>query len=339
MKFVLKTYIKKIEAYAKNHATLVTVGSIVFAGAFLVITATAIPVQIEQGILGEYRAQQVGESVGGDVIIHPPEKKASVPPSKVAIAKDPSTFDAYGIMVRDVESGSFLYSKAEHTKRPIASITKLMTALTLLDYGVPWSASFVVDTPPEVIGSQVSEGMEYSVEELWLAMLIGSSNKAAVTLASNVATSTEVFVQRMNELAQSYGMRDTYFAEPTGLDAENVSTPQDILVLLDTALKKTAIRDALRTTDITVKKSSDPDHHIWNTNWLLIGWIPHQFYQVIGGKTGYIDASLYNFTSRIVTVDGIVLDVVILGASTHEARFTEARDVVRSVLAAYDWKK
>lgn len=274
----------------------------------------------------------------GDVVMQPPDMPRVVVPELRGVLRDPATFDAAGILVRDVESKSVLYKKGEYTKRPIASITKLMTALTLLDFGMPWADTAVVVDDTDLIDNHMYAGDTYSVEDLWLSMLVASSNKAAMTLVDLTAPNREAFVLRMNELAAQYGMVDTTFVEPTGLNEGNISTPDDIATLLDRALAESSIRDGLRTPEHQIYSAERDDaHHMWNTNWLLLGWIPHQFYHIIGGKTGYIEASLYNFTARTVTVDGKVLDVIVFGAPIHEARFTEARDAVRAVLDAYEW--
>jgi len=79
------------------------------------------------------------------------------------------------------------------------------------------------------------------------------------------------------------------------------------------------------------------EHHLWNTNWLLLGWIPYDGFILRGAKTGYIPRSRYNFTVQVEDTDGHIIDVVVLGAEAHEARFTEARDIAKAVFEAYRW--
>ncbi len=76
---------------------------------------------------------------------------------------------------------------------------------------------------------------------------------------------------------------------------------------------------------------------MYNTNWMLLGWVTNDFYKLYGGKTGYIVASGYNFTMRVENEDNHILDVVVLGADSHEGRFTEARDVAEWVFDNYTW--
>lgn len=317
---------------------VVTFGASVVAGIVLIIIA--------KNNVSLFTASEQDTSSTSNVIISEdvrpvlkaPSHQLSSPPLLINNSLDTASFGAAGVLVRDVETGVVLYESGGQTIRSVASITKLLTALTLLDMGMDWSAEAPVVSDDGLIDNHMYAGDMYTTEDLWLSMLVASSNKAAMTLVDMVAPSRDAFVVRMNEIAQSLGMTQSIFVEPTGLNALNVSTPSDISLLLDAALSVTSIREGLRTAEHTIERpSKDDTHSMWNTNWLLIDWIPNNLYQVIGGKTGYIDASLYNFTARIVTVDGYILDVVVFGAPTHEARFTVARDAIVAVLAAYDW--
>ncbi len=159
-----------------------------------------------------------------------------------------------------------------------------------------------------------------------------------MTLADSVGWDLETFVARMNEKAQELGMGDTYFMEPTGLDAGNVSTASDLVLLLEESLKHKEIQDALLTSEYNLySEERSKKHHMWNTNWLLLGWIPNTFDHFAGGKTGYIPASGYNFVMQVANGEGRTLDVVVLGTTSHEARFTEARDAAMWVFDAYQW--
>jgi D-alanyl-D-alanine carboxypeptidase len=76
---------------------------------------------------------------------------------------------------------------------------------------------------------------------------------------------------------------------------------------------------------------------MWSTDWILLGWIPNKLPEFFGGKTGYTVAAGYNFTMRAGDGKGHMVDVVILGATSHEARFNEAKDIAEWVFANYDW--
>lgn len=328
----LKHNLVAVQALAKQHRELSVFIVSLVVGGLLILAAEAWPMRSVAGSITE------SDAAVTDVVIAPPSALLQSVPELTGVLPAVETIDAFGFIVRDVETGAVLYEKASEGIRPIASITKLMTALTLMDIGIDWSGSGEVVTDDGLIDNHMYAGDTYSTEDLWLSMLVASSNKAAMTLVDMTADNRDAFVTRMNSLAAEYGMTESTFVEPTGLNANNVSTPQNISILLDKALSTPAIRDGLRTIEHTIySEEREKSHHMWNTNWLLLDWIPNDFYYIIGGKTGFIDASRYNFSTRVVTIDGKILDVVVLGAASHEERFTVARDVIDAVLDAYTW--
>jgi D-alanyl-D-alanine carboxypeptidase (penicillin-binding protein 5/6) len=188
-------------------------------------------------------------------------------------------------------------------------------------------------------------GYTYTLDELWQAALVGSSNKAVLTLAnalewpnSSAGGSEVIFVERMNQKALELGMADTHFKDPTGLSEENIASASDIAILLNEALRQDKVRETLQIKEINLySKERKKNHHIWNTDWLLLGWIPQAFPEFIGGKTGYISASGYNFAMQVGDGLGHKINVVILGAASHEARFTEAKQAAEWAFANYTW--
>jgi D-alanyl-D-alanine carboxypeptidase len=192
-------------------------------------------------------------------------------------------------------------------------------------------------TSDQLVDSHVYVGEQYTIEQLWQAMLIASSNKAAVTLAEATGWTRDAFVERMNQKAIELGMVDTQFVEPTGLDPRNSSTGSDISILLNEAMKQESIVHEMQKKEVVIQTAdTHQDRRIWNTNWLATGWVPHDF-TLLGGTTGFIEASGYNVAVRLGHQDGRLLDIIILGANTHEARFIEARDVAEGVFGAYRW--
>ncbi len=269
----------------------------------------------------------------GDVIVEPP---APPIPELVNELPDPSSFSARAIIVKDYETGVVLFGKSQYEERASASITKLMSSLIFLKENPDWKEKVKVVTD-DVMDTHMYAGDTFTLEDLWRSALIGSSNKAILTLARSSGLAKPEFVQKMNEKALELGMTQTVFEEPTGLSPNNVSTASDIAILLYEALGEKKIRDTLKRREHTLYSNERKKRHgMWNTNWMLLGWIPNNL-NMHGGKTGYIDASGYNFTTRVSNEDGIILDIVILGANQHEARFTEARDIALAVYNSYKW--
>ncbi|KKS71140.1 MAG: D-alanyl-D-alanine endopeptidase [Candidatus Magasanikbacteria bacterium GW2011_GWE2_42_7] len=112
---------------------------------------------------------------GGDITVEP--MNLPVPPKLIGELVPASTFAAEGLIVKDVETGALLYEKRAYEQRPIASITKLMSALVILEKSPDWTTSTIVvsDTVPD---THMYAGDTYTLEELWRAALVGSSNKA-----------------------------------------------------------------------------------------------------------------------------------------------------------------
>lgn len=272
---------------------------------------------------------------GGDIDF---SKNKIITPKLIASSTplSPDEFTASNILVKDKDSSIMLFGKNSYDKHALASITKLMSVLVLLERNLDWTSTTTVSVD-KVSGTNIYAGDTFTLDELWKATLVASSNKAILTLVDASGLSRENFVARMNEKAKELGMSDTNFVEPTGLDANNISTASDIVILLDEALTYDKIKDTLNLREVSLySKERKKEIHMWNTDWLLLGWIPNSL-SIIGGKTGFIDDSLYNFTVAIKNDEGHVIDIVILGATEHEFRFTEAKKVAEWVFANYTW--
>ncbi len=267
------------------------------------------------------------------------EVEVYVPPVPTQIAEvvAPST-TAFSFMVQDTVGGAVLISQKPDAVWPLASITKLMTALVILDMQPDYSTTTVV-IGADSLDSFMYAGDTYTYQELWDAMLIGSSNKAALTLATALGGSEGAFVSLMNEKARTLGLStSTVFVDASGLSDGNVGTARDVSILVQKAMVQEKIAQTVRTKSVVLfSKERKKQREILTTNWLLTGWIPNTL-QLVGGKTGHTLAAAYNFT--MVTYDEAhtrPISVVVLGAQTHEARFTEALALAQSVWQSYQW--
>jgi len=148
-----------------------------------------------------------------------------------ARAADPHLRSA-SVLVQDAASGETLYAKNPGAVVPIASITKLMTAIVVLDANLDLQQRVVVsgDDYDQLKGthSRLRAGTALTRNEMLLLALMSSENRAAAALARTYPGGTEVFVERMNAKARELGMQDTRFVDPTGLDSNNVSSARDL---------------------------------------------------------------------------------------------------------------
>lgn len=278
--------------------------------------------------------------VGGDVVIEYVTSTVIIPVQITTGTFDNTLITAKSFFVKDYETGETLASKDEYVARPIASITKLMSALVLLDTGLDPEHGTTTAANGEVFDTFLQSHLVYKTKDVWNAAFVGSSNRAILSLVDGSGITRDEFVKRMNDKARELGMSDAIFYDPTGLDERNMASASDILLLLKVALTKKQLTDALLHTQYAFATlEGEHKRNIYNTNWLLLGWIPNKFYKIYPGKTGYIPASGYNFTTRIEDEGKHAIDIVVLGANNHEARFEEARDIAEWVFENFRWEE
>jgi D-alanyl-D-alanine endopeptidase (penicillin-binding protein 7) len=246
---------------------------------------------------------------------------------------------ARAVLVVEDATETILFDKNSSEIRPLASITKLMSLLVLADMPLDWSSTTTIlssDATPDE--HHVKIGESYSLNQLRIIGLVGSSNTAVNALARMGSTSSESFVTLMNQKAQKLHLFSMHFVEPTGLDSKNSGNALDIVRLLKLALLNKDISDALHTPEYDIQLFKKKSRPVWNTNWLLTRWVPHTFLTVhVVGKTGYIEDSGYNFVVRLEDEDKHAIRVAVLGAASNEARFTEARDIGGWIFGHYVW--
>ncbi len=239
---------------------------------------------------------------------------------------------ARNAIVVDPATDRVLYAKDAGETVPIASLTKLMSALVFLEQK-PDLRRVVQVTRAEIRGgghTRLLNGERVSLYDLLHMSMMNSDNVATRVLARESGLSGDRFVARMNEKAAELGLTHTHFAEPTGLDQNNVSTATELARLLRVAADHYLIRE-ITTTPSYVFVTEYPGrrrvitrtHHIVNTNRLLRS----NRYEFACSKTGFIGASGYCVATWLRD-QGRDLIAVVLGAPTNATRFA---DVVRLV--------
>ncbi|WP_028634415.1 MULTISPECIES: D-alanyl-D-alanine endopeptidase [Pseudomonas] len=179
----------------------------------------------------------------------------------------------------DLNTNQELYSSRPDRVLPIASVTKLMTAMVVLDAKQPMDEmlTMTIANNPEMRGvySRVRLGSELNRHETLLITLMSSENRAATTLANHYPGGYPAFIKAMNAKARSLGMTHTRYVEPTGLSTQNVSTARDLTKLLMAARKYPMLSSLSTTREKTVafRKPNytlgfrNTDHLVNKSNW------------------------------------------------------------------------
>ncbi|WP_324682069.1 D-alanyl-D-alanine carboxypeptidase family protein [Bibersteinia trehalosi] len=256
--------------------------------------------------------------------------KKTAPRIKATAAYLPADNSAY--VVFDLNQKKFLEGKGLNLVRPIASVTKIMTAVVFLEENkrghacqtqiLPSDADFIKGTT-----SPLPKNVNISCNELLKAMFVRSDNYAAHALAHATYLSKAQFIARMNSKARELGMMQTYFEDSSGLSANNVSTVSDLAKLSGYAASKPQIQQLSNSPAVSVYAAGQ-NLAMRNTN----SMVREQSYPALVSKTGFTREAGYNlaFIARN-SCNGKRIGVVSLNNSSTSARtsFTE------SMLAKY----
>jgi D-alanyl-D-alanine endopeptidase (penicillin-binding protein 7) len=215
---------------------------------------------------------------------------------------------ARAALILDVTDGAVarspLYQKNPDEVRPIASISKLMAMLVVLEHKLDLAAKTTITEADARLAargakSRLLTGMTLTNRDLLYAALLASDNRAVLALGRAVGLSPAEHAAQMTARARALGLTRTQFMEPTGLDYRNVSTPREVIVFLQAALKNPLIAQACRTTQHTAhaelvgRSPKQPLRHAaieYTSTDLLLRASKHVIH---GGKTGYNDRAGY----------------------------------------------
>jgi serine-type D-Ala-D-Ala endopeptidase (penicillin-binding protein 7) len=191
-------------------------------------------------------------------------------------------------LIYDEQSGLPLYNKNAEMVVPIASITKLMTAMVMLDAHLPMDEEvMVIDDDLNKIRrakSRLRVGMTLTRSEMLKIALMASENRAALALARSYPGGPTAMVAAMNAKASALGMQNTRFLDPTGLDSDNVSTAQDLVKMVAAAHRYPLIHQYTTSTSHSVEGLRGRTMRFSNTNPL----VKNASWDIGVSKTGYI---------------------------------------------------
>jgi D-alanyl-D-alanine endopeptidase (penicillin-binding protein 7) len=250
-----------------------------------------------------------------------------------ALAVPQFKMSAEGVMVPDVRAAAaiiynpitneILWEEKAQDTRSIASITKLMTALVAFEDHADLSRRVVIDRTDVRAASvtYIRANEAVRIEDLLHLLLIGSDNAAARTLARTSSYGTPGFIDRMNEKAVELGLEHTRYADPSGLNAANVSSAYDMARLISVVANDERISAIMRKPEYTFA-SSRRKIRVNSTNKLLGGG---GGIEVLGAKTGFIRQAGYCLASLLKMPQGDPIAVVVLGARSSTGRFMETK--------------
>ncbi|WP_019673013.1 serine hydrolase [Psychrobacter lutiphocae] len=239
-----------------------------------------------------------------------------------------------GVLVMDVETGRPLYQKNADVARPIASITKLMTAMVVLDAGLDMREEIKLD-PEDFVGpkrasSRLKSGDRLNRAELLLMTLMKSENPAAKSLARNYPGGYDAFMRAMNQKAHSLGMSSAFFGDPTGLDKRNVASPIDLVKMVQAAGQYEVIRrfSTTKSYDFFVANYAAGNRNYPANNTSVL--VRNGTYPIGISKTGFI-----NEAGRCVVMETQVNNrpaiIVILGANSSSTRWNDAETILTNL--------
>ena len=246
--------------------------------------------------------------------------------------------EATSAILMDAASGQILYEKEAHKELPPASVTKLMTLLVAADAVASGKVKLTdivtaSENASKLGGSQIylKPGETFTLEELLIAIAVGSANDGCVAVAEHIDGTHEAFVEEMNRKAQALGLKNTHFVNAYGLPAQgHYTSAYDLAVISREALNYPLVR---KLTSMKEYDLRDGKFKLWNTNKLL-WWYPG----ADGFKTGWTNEAKYCLASTVER-NGLRLICVVMGVPQVRGHFAESMKIYNYGFAKYEFKQ
>ncbi|HEY9101549.1 D-alanyl-D-alanine carboxypeptidase family protein [Chitinimonas sp.] len=247
-------------------------------------------------------------------------------PSALGALRSPALYSSAAVVVNAI-SGERIYEKNSQAQAPIASITKLMTAIVTLDMHLPLDEPITI-TEEDVdtlknSSSRLLVGTTLSRGEIMHLALMSSENRAAHALARTAPGGKAAFVAKMNRTAQSLGMQNTRFEDPTGLTSANVSTANDLIRLVQAAHHYPEIRAYSTSEEYSfISSVNGRGYTFHNTNPLVknVAW------EIGVSKTGYISEAGKCLVMQ-ATINETPVVIVLLDSAGKLTRIGDAQRI------------
>jgi len=234
-------------------------------------------------------------------------------------------------IVADLNTGRVLFSQEADQARPVASLTKLMAALVLIESGLDLNASQTITKADHRLvkrgaPSRLRSGCAYTHRDLLHAALMVSDNVATVALGRSMGWTPEAFAHRMTLHAAEMGLSHTRFTDPTGLDEGDVSTAREMLTILQAVLNQPILQSTCQKELYVVIPVSGKGHPILYRH--TDSYIRRHPWDILGAKTGYTHPAQYCLAIG-AALDGRSIGMVFLGAIGDLTRFGDYSRVMR----------
>lgn len=244
---------------------------------------------------------------------------------------NPGLRSASAMVISD--DGNVIYGKDIDTVRPIASITKMMTAMVIIDSGVDLDEKVTVTKADrdlvQLTGSRLEYGASLSRREMVLLAIMASENRAATVLGRTFPGGMSAFVAQMNKKVRQLGMHNSHFADPAGLSVENKSSARDLIKMVTAAQKYALIKQASTTTYFEVRPYPKRGPLVYgNTNRLL----KNKSWDIALSKTGYIMEAGRCLVMQ-ANIDGETISIVLLNSYGKLTPFGDSNRLRKWMLA------
>lgn len=247
---------------------------------------------------------------------------------------------ASSVFVADVSSGSVLYAKDPHRVMPIASLTKLVTAMVYLD-GRPDLDGKITMADEDFDRESKSVFLPretMTADDALRAMLVGSVNASANALA-RVSGGETAFVERMNKKMKELGLKSPVFVEPSGIDPRNRANAADVAAILTIASGYPKIREYAHMPETVIVGSSGKEYRITSTNLLIGSYLNKNPYRIVAAKTGSLPEAGYCMAQVTSNAEGHEIVVVELGSDNHFSRYQDVKALTGWAFNTYSWSQ
>ncbi|MBD3251163.1 hypothetical protein GF380_01685 [Candidatus Uhrbacteria bacterium] len=271
----------------------------------------------------------------------PVEVRSPVKPTKVRTDSFGIETSADAVILVDVSSGAVLYGKQAEVAYPVASITKIMTAMVLLDQGYdPEGILTVASQDLESIGRHwYGDAEQLNRGEAFRAMLVQSVNELANAFAREYPGGRAAFVEAMNQKAYTLGLEHTFFTDPSGISPENRASALDVARMFRSAIAYPEIREVTQSGAFTMQTLGGRSVKLDPTNNLLTSYLNQDPYRVVAAKTGSLPEAGYCLGQVTTHPDGQQVISVVLGSDNHFGRFQELKALTAWAFDTFSWNQ